>query len=329
MSKAAFRVWQPAPARKWSDNPLGLSFLKYLPGYRQLSDRLRQRYDQFGSDPFLRFAPPGHFYSPLPDLDFVQRHRTRLFDRSALVVPGIEINTDGQLELIRKFADYYDQLPFKEEKTGGLRYYFNNPYFSYGDAVVLYSMLRHLRPRRVIEVGSGFSSAVMLDTNDLFLAKQVAMTFVEPYPERLFSLLSDDDKRRHHIVTDIVQNVPIEDFSKLEARDILFIDSSHVAKIGSDVVHLLTYVLPRLKAGVVVHFHDIFWPFEYPESWVRDGRAWNENYLLRAFLQFNAAFKVLFFNAYLATHHEESLAKHLPLFGRNSGGSLWIEKTAS
>ena len=108
----------------------------------------------------------------------------------------------------------------------------------------------------------------------------------------------------------------------------LFIDSSHVAKVGSDVVHLVTSVLPRLRNGVLIHFHDVFWPFEYPEAWIRAGRAWNEDYLLKAFLQFNAAFKVLFFNSYIAAHHRAIAERHLPLFMKNPGGGLWIEKTA-
>jgi len=307
---------------------MGLSRLKHIPGYRQLNKALRRRYDQYGSNPFLRFAPPGHFYSPLPDIEFVDRYKASLFDRQVKSIPGIENHVEDQLALIDQFSGYYDQLPFKDEKSPGLRYYFRNSYFSYGDAIILYSMLRHCRPQRVIEVGSGFSSAVMLDTNDLFFSKRMTFTFVEPYPERLFSLLNDEDKKQHEIIIDPVQDVPLERFAALETNDILFIDSSHVAKIGSDVVHLLTNVLPRLNKGVIVHFHDVLWPFEYPEEWIRDGRAWNESYILKAFLQFNAKFKILFFNSYLATHHRDVVEKNLPSWLKNTGGSLWIEKTS-
>jgi hypothetical protein len=79
---------------------------------------------------------------------------------------------------------------------------------------------------------------------------------------------------------------------------------------------------------VRIHFHDVFWPFEYPEAWIRAGRAWNEDYLLKAFLQFNVAFKVLFFNSYIAAHHGASADRHVPLFMKNPGGGLWIEKVA-
>ncbi len=277
-------------------------------------------------DHFLKFAPPGHFYSPLPDVQLVDRDKDKLFDRSAREIAGIDIRADDQLALLRRFAEFHDEVPFQEAPSEGLRYYFQNPYFSYGDAVVLYSMLRLRQPRTIMEVGSGFSTAVMLDTNDRFCAKHIAMTFIDPHPERLLSLLTERDLAQHEVIRDVVQHVPIDRFAALGANDILFIDSSHVVKIGSDVVHLVTEVLPRLKQGVVVHFHDVFWPFQYPEEWILGGRAWNEAYILKAFLQFNAAFKVLFFNSYIATHHAELAQRHLPLFMKNPGGSLWIEK---
>lgn len=302
--------------------------LKHIPVYSRLSRALSRFYKRYGPNPFLKFAPPGHFHSPLPDLQFVDLHQATLFNRQIESVPGIENNVEEQLALIDKFSAYYDELPFKDDKNSGLRYHFRNSYFSYGDALILYSMLRYYRPRQIIEIGSGFSSALMLDTNDLFFSKRMELTFIEPHPERLFSLLSDEDKKRHTTITDIAQNVKLDRFAALDAKDILFIDSSHVAKIGSDVVHLLTDVLPNLKPGVIIHFHDVFWPFEYPEDWIRDGIAWNENYILKAFLQFNMTFKILFFNSYLAIHHRNLLEQKLPLFLKNTGGSLWLEKVS-
>lgn len=274
-----------------------------------------------GRSPFLVFASPGHFYSPIPDMGFIDRHKGRLFDRTAVDIPGIDNNVAAQLALVEAFAKF--EMPFKEQKDG-LRYYFANPYFGHPDAIALYAMLRHYKPQRVIEVGSGFSSALMLDTNELFLSESICFTFIEPFPERLRSLLRTGDS--HLIIEDMVQNVPWETFGALQANDILFIDSSHVGKIGSDVTYLLTDVLPRLNPGVLVHFHDVFWPFEYPEEWLREGRAWNELYLLKAFLQFNSAFKILLFNSYLGIHHASTLERHLPGFMKSAGGSLWLQK---
>lgn len=301
--------------------------LSWLPGYR-VRAYLRRRFRREEANPFLRFADPGHFYSPLPDLGFVKANRERLFRRDVAEILGVNIDAEGQRDLVRAFAAYYSELPFGEERQVGARYYFRNDFFSYGDAIILYSMMRHFRPRSLIEVGSGFSSAVMLDTADRFLGRDVRFTFVDPHPERLRTLLREEDFGRAEMVADLVQNVPTERFEALRANDILFIDSSHVAKIGSDVLHLLRFILPRLAPGVLVHFHDVFWPFEYPEQWILEGRAWNEDYVLMAFLQFNSAFEILFFNGYMAQHHADVLQECLPKFFQNPGGSLWLRKTA-
>ena len=293
-----------------------------------MEDLTLPQQDDGQSNLFLQFARPGDFYSPIPNRAEVARYRDALFDRRVTSVPGIDTRAEEQLALLQAFGRYHHDIPFRDEPTAGLRYYFANPFFSYGDAVILYSMLRHRSPRRVVEVGSGFSSAVMLDTNQRFCRQQIRMTFIDPYPERLLALLAEADTERHDVIADAVQGVSFEHFARLGANDVLFIDSSHVAKVGSDVVYLVTSVLPRLRKGVIVHFHDVFWPFEYPEEWILSGRAWNEGYFLKAFLQFNAAFKVLFFNTYVAAHHAAMAGHHLPLFMKNPGGGLWIEKVA-
>lgn len=301
------------------------SILKAIPGGRKLYlALLALRHSQ---NPFLKFAPPGHFYSPLPDLDYVEQHRDQLFDRDKDSCPGIALNVDRQLSLIKEAAAFYNELPFPEQQQGDCRYYYNNTYFGPGSAVMLYSMMRYFRPRRIIEVGSGFSSAAMLDINDRFFAGGTHFTFIEPYPDRLFSLLSQNDREKHDVVIDIVQNVPRSVFSDLGENDVLFIDSSHVAKAGSDVVLLLTEIMPRLQPGVIIHIHDIYWPFEYPEKWIAKGKAWNEAYLVKAFLQFNQAFEILAFNSYLGMHQREAMQQYLPRFVSDAGSGLWIRKT--
>jgi hypothetical protein len=115
-------------------------------------------------------------------------------------------------------------------------------------------------------------------------------------------------------------------FAALGPGDILFIDSTHVCKPGSDVEFLFSRVLPALAAGVYVHVHDIFYPFEYPKEWVEEGRAWNEAYLLAAFLQYNRAFRVEFWGQYLQHFHRERFAADLPLYLRDPGGSIWLRK---
>lgn len=271
------------------------------------------------------WVPPGHFYSPIPDRDEVESREERIFCAPA-ELPGIDLNEKGQLSLLKELASFYGEMPFTEEKKQGLRYYFNNVAFCHTDAVMLYSVLRWLRPRRLIEVGSGFSSAVTLDTNEHFLGGTLDITFIEPYPETLKGLLAEKDRERAALISKPLQDVGLDLFRKLRAGDILFIDSTHVAKTGSDVNYIFFDVLEALEPGVWIHFHDIMYPFEYPREWVYEGLAWNEAYMLRAFLQHNGDYRIRLFNTYIHRFHREVLEKNMPVCLRNTGGSIWIEK---
>ena len=283
---------------------------------------------------FILKQHAGHFYSPVPSIRDVRKRSFTIFDRTSVECPGINIRRDYQLTVLNELSFYYSNIPFlNSAKHLSERYYFDNPYYTYGDGVVLYAMLRRLQPKRVIEVGSGFSSAAMLDTDDQMhgerpAGERTAFTFIEPYPERLQSLLTAQDQDRCTVLTSRVQDVDLSVFDALEPNDILFIDSSHVLKVGSDVHHLLFHVFPRLKPGVVIHLHDVFWPFEYPEDWVMSGTAWNEAYALRAFLQYNSAFEIEYFNSYVATVHEAVLREKMPICMKDPGGAIWIRKTA-
>ncbi|HEV8538837.1 MAG TPA: class I SAM-dependent methyltransferase [Bacteroidota bacterium] len=270
--------------------------------------------------------PPGHYYSPIPSLRDIRRSDARIFEEKPNNIPGIDLNTDVQLQLFDDLSKWYETLPFKEHKTDGLRYFYENSFFSYADAIILFCMIRHLHPRRIIEVGSGFSSCVMLDTNELFFDNEISCSFIEPYPERLISLITPQDHGRVTILPRRVQDVDLKLFATLQPNDILFIDSSHVSKIDSDVNHLVFNILPAIASGVHIHFHDILYPFEYSRQWVYSGLFWNESYLLRAFLQYNTSFKITLFNSYLAQFYREELLNRMPLCLRNTGGSIWLQK---
>jgi hypothetical protein len=274
--------------------------------------------------------PPGHFYSPIPDFDEVRRKADRLFGPPPRTLAGIDLREEAQLSLLEPFSRYHRDQPFRERRAPDRRYDFTSPAFGHGDALTLHFLMRHVRPRRIVEVGSGWSSAVMLDTDELFLGGQTDLTFIEPYPAVLRQLTRPADLERSRLIDEPVQEVSLEPFLALEAADILFIDSTHVSKIGSDVNRLFFEVLPALRPGVLVHVHDIAYPFEYPEEWVLgEGRAWNEAYLLRAFLQFNATFEILFWGSFLAHFHRERLLRELPLWSLNPGGSIWLRRAGA
>jgi hypothetical protein len=272
-----------------------------------------------------RTFPPGHFHSPYPSVDEIHRYADRLWGEQPPTLPAIDLNVEGQLELLAKLGAFHASLPFPERPDPSFRYHFENGYYSYGDATVLFSMFRYLEPQHVVEVGSGFSSAVLLDTNERFFENRIECTFIDPDPDRLVALARPGDLERSQLMRTRVQGVPLAAFRSLGANDVLLIDSSHVSKAGSDVNYLFFDVLPALAPGVHVHFHDVFYPFEYPRQWVEERRwAWNEAYLLRAFLEHNAAFEIRFFNDYLFRFHVDVLERMLPTMLRGSGGSIWL-----
>jgi hypothetical protein len=280
------------------------------------------------------WEPPGHFYSPLPSLDDIRRREHRIFNAGGKDVPSVDLNEPAQLRLFHELARYYPDQPFPEHKHDGVRYFFDNPAFAHFDALILYSMLRHTRPRRVIEVGSGYSSCALLDTNERFFDHSIACTFIEPYPQLLTSLVTEADRVRMTLIDRNLQDVDTKIFTELAANDILFVDSSHVSKTDSDVNYIFFEVLPRLSSGVYIHFHDIFYPFEYPKEWVYQGRAWNEAYLLRAFLQYNHQFEIQLFNAFLERFHRDVIENAMPLclhystqsMMPTSAQSIWLRK---
>ncbi len=275
---------------------------------------------------FIRLLKREEFYLPLVDVAEVERDRARVFDRTRPAL-GIDVNDTGQLALFHEFVPFYSELPFPDLKHSGLRYYYLNPSFPYPDATILYSIMRRFRPNRIVEFGCGFSSCVMLDTNERFLGGNVRCTFVDPHPQLLRSLVKPGDLECHTLLPCRAQDTPLSMIDALEENDILFIDSTHVMKTGSDVNHLLFEAVPRLKPGVIVHFHDVFWPFEYPETWVFEQYlSWNELYAVRAFLLYNTEFEVLFFTNWFQERHEALLRVSMPLCLKGGGGSLWLRR---
>jgi hypothetical protein len=232
--------------------------------------------------------PPEHFYSPIPNASEVQKHFAAIEGQQVVEIPGINLNAAEQESWLDTVARYYQEQHFPTTQTVGHRYYFQNDMFLESDALFLYGMLRAIQPARVIEVGSGFSSALMLDTNERHLQSSAQFTFIDPYPQRLLRLLTNRDRQSATVISKPVQDVSDSPWKSLQSGDILFVDSSHVSKCGSDVNFLFNEVIPCLADGVYVHIHDISYPFEYPKYWLTDLKwAWNEAYVLRAFLQFN------------------------------------------
>lgn len=251
-----------------------------------------------------------HFYYPIPS----SRDLTReLFDRVSEGV-GIDWNLQGQQQHLEEiFGAYLHELP----PTLPVRM------MASLDAAVYYAMIRHHKPRKIIEIGAGESTRVAARA---CLKNQAEgpcrLICIEPYP--------GDDLRQgfdglSHLIQAKVQNVPLDEF---EDCDLLFIDSSHVVKMGSDVVWEMLEIIPRLRKGCLVHFHDIFMPREYPEALAKQRLFWSEQYLLWAFLLFNSTYQILWGSQFMCLTKPERLKE---IFGEHFPSdypvsSFWVQR---
>jgi predicted O-methyltransferase YrrM len=275
---------------------------------------------------------PVYPYSPAPD---PRRLPASLWTENSALL-GLQIDLEKCSEFVRALArDFraeYEAIP-RQRPAGSppWTYCATNGYFDGVDGYILYSMIRRFRPRRIVEIGSG---------NSTYLAAQAAarnseddggriceITAIEPYPN---AVLRAGFPGLTRLVQSIVQEVPLAEFAALGENDILFIDSSHVLRTGSDVAYEFLEILPRLKKGVLVHVHDIFLPREYPRDWVLGmNRYWTEQYVLQAFLAFNNSFEVILPTAYLHAEAPQVLEESFSGFKSDGGwipSSFWMRK---
>ena len=261
------------------------------------------------------------FSSPIPE---VASLGDAIWERPS-ELPGIDFNEREQLRLLTEvFPRYRSECdPFRVGPAAAPEDFdLDNPFFAGTDALVLHSMVRHLQPARIVEVGSGFSTRVSAAA--ILRNGRGRLECIEPYPSATL-VAGFPGLERLHVRK--VEDMGLEPFLGLAAGDVLFIDSSHVCRIGGDVNFLFLEVLPRLQPGVVVHVHDIYLPLEYRKEWVKESHLfWTEQYLLQAFLAFNSAFEVLFANTYMALRHGKLMAGVFPSSPWVGGGSFWMRR---
>lgn len=275
--------------------------------------------------------PNGHYYSPVVDPADLLSKAASIWSAEAPVILGIDLNCKAHEMVLESWfpqhISKYDYPEVLDENDPDEKlFYTRNSKFSWLDSRALFVFLNEIKPARMIEVGSGYSSLLTADVNHRFLNNSCTFQCIEPYPREF---LVTGVAGISELIIQQVQDIPPSDFETLEKGDILFIDSTHVCKTGSDVNFLYFEVLPRLKPGVLIHVHDIFLPFEYPQEWVlEENRSWNEQYLLRALLMYSGLFQVFFGCNYAFYQFPELVIRALDLhsgagFG---GGSFWITK---
>jgi predicted O-methyltransferase YrrM len=274
---------------------------------------------------------PNHFYEPIPDLRSLPDN---VFDRQSELV-GVDMREEEQLKLLEQattFREEYSSFPLEDPGGQPPSYYYNNGQFGPVDAEMLHVMVRLYRPRRIMEIGSGFSTLVALGAIEAARAEDPSyaceVTCIEPNPRPFLRELPGVNR----LVAGRVEEQPLELFAELEENDILFIDSSHILKIGGDVQFEFLEVLPRVAPGVLVQVHDIFFPTDYPRAFVKLWKLFfAEQYLLQGFLQFNETFQVRWCGSWMAIRHPERLRAAFPSYGTvpNWTSSLWMQRVAS
>lgn len=276
------------------------------------------------------FLPvPVHFYSPIPDIDDL---RQRDVWSKVSNLAGIDFRRDEQVKLLQEIgARFGEECHWPQESDGHSETFFlNNPSFCFGCAAAVHGMIRHFKPHRVIEVGSGMSTRVIcaaLQRNAEESGQMGNYHVVDPYPSP-----ATKDLLRGKLVEQRVEMLELDFFRQLAENDILFIDSSHAVKIGSDVNFLFLEILPMLAPGVIVHVHDIALPYEYARVYATNPafrQFWSEQYLLQAFLSCNDHFEVLLAMNYLMVDHKDIFMAAFPHYDpqqRAVSGSFWMKR---
>jgi glycosyltransferase involved in cell wall biosynthesis len=296
-----------------------------MPPFDSLSDAI----EALKAIPFAEIQRAGYhfqandYYSPLNDVAFLKENIDLWKGRPS--PQSIDWRVDEQLMVAQTVGNYVEELRDvpQDHQPGKVEYCWNNPMWNNTDALVQYGLLRDLKPKRVVEVGCGWSSLLMqraLVRN----GTPCKVTQIEPYPNPALFELFPHDWRLHRSP---LQRAPFEIFEALQAGDICFYDGSHCVKVASDVNWFFFEVLPRLKPGVIIHLHDIFLPDDYPDLWIFErGQTWNEQYLLQAFLMNNHDYKILIANAFLFKTNAKALEGFYRGVQPPYGCSFWIKK---
>ena len=273
--------------------------------------------------------PPGHFYSVIPSI-------TKDYNNTTTKFLDLDFNEENHKLILNEINNYLVNFDIEfghknvTKRQNELKYTLLNGAFEWMDARLLYYFLQKNKPKKIIEIGSGNSTLLTYNTKQLFNL-DLDIICIEPYPSDFLIKLHNTGKIT--LIQKCLENVDLNIFTTLTENDILFIDSSHVLKLDSDVMYYFTKIFPILNKNVLIHIHDIFFPYDYPLTWLREGRFWNEQYFLYTFLQYNTKFKIKFCNSYSGYKYSDLLEiiqkntyerKNNITSNIFSGGSIWI-----
>jgi hypothetical protein len=286
-----------------------------------------------GSNECLKygFLPvPIHFYSPIPDIEDLKMRDVWAVESK---LHGINLDIEKQLKFLQDLSEFGEECKWPFEKSKEDVFFHSNNSFSFSCAALLHSIIRKYQPSHVIEIGSGMSSIIISDAilkNSERYKKECDYTIIDPYASQLIT--SGKLKGLSHHIANRVELVDIVCFQKLGKNDILFIDSSHQAKIGSDVNFEYLELIPQLPSGVLIHIHDVCLPWEYPREYAINEtfrQFWTEQYILQAFLAFNNEFDILLAGNYMHVKYFHEYTNAFPHYDkqkRDSCSSFWMQR---
>lgn len=264
-----------------------------------------------------------HYYEPLFNLSHLRKPLSE--DRQ---LKGIDWNVNEQLDLLKRFKFNDELVRFPVDQQADHEFFYRNGFFESGDAEFLYNMIRLFKPKRIFEIGSGQSTLLAASAVTANRSEnpdyQCEHLCIEPYEVGWL------DELNVTVVRTPVELIDTSLFGQLDKDDILFIDSSHMIRPQGDVLFEYFEILPILKPGVLIHIHDIFTPKDYLEEWIQSVCFWNEQYLLEAFLSYNAEFKIIGALNFLKHHHADELTAVCPVLRDQlefrEPGSFWLRR---
>ena len=277
------------------------------------------------------FVNAGHFYSVIPNI-------TKNYNNTNIKILNLDFNENEHKKILNEINNYLqnfdNEFGYKNslERQNNFKYSLINESFGWMDARLLYYFLQKNNPKKIIEIGSGNSTLLMYNTKIIYNLNYEIIC-IEPYPSDYLIKLHNEGKIT--LINNCLENIDLSIFTTLTENDILFIDSSHVVKLDSDVIFYFTKIFPLLNKNVLIHIHDIFYPYDYPLDWIKQGRFWNEQYFLYVFLQYNNKFKIKFCNSYSQFKYPEELKRiQINTYEKKnniinnddifSGGSIWL-----
>ena len=278
---------------------LVLYFFRFFGGHKFKLSRFILK--KIGVFPIIK-----NYYEPVFDFDNLKYNLN-----SKRSLPGVNLNLDNQLNFLEKFkySDELKQLNFNK-KTENTGFFLENNFFMGGDADIYYQMIRHFKPKNIIEIGSGYSSLVAfeaIDNNLKIDGFKSTLTCVEPYENKWL------EKKGINVIREKIEELEPKMLEKLNNKDILFVDSSHIVKPQGDILKIFLEIFPKLNKGVIIHIHDIFTPRDYPSKWLKEeNRFYNEQYLFEAIMDNSLRYNILCSLNYLKNDHYSELKKVCP-----------------